>query len=289
VDGHVGSIAGGGVVGLGLFGEVAMGGHAGELDDVAELHFTPPASLLGTAEGGDEAAGLTVELLVGGDDLTDLFFELAVGDFAFLLDVADGFVLMFEEFADGLDELVDGEVAFLGVAFGLGEESFEGLGGEVEELLIVGGEGFGAGGLEGVGELGAGVVEELALLGEIGFAGGELLGEGGGFETGGFAGGGELGDLGASLIEIVAKAEEIRFEEFGVLSGGGEFGAGSGAGEEDGDDGEEDADGEAEECGEVGGHGVMIGRWLEGLRVCASIEGGAPGGRDPGTDFKAQI
>src|SRR5690606_35400588 len=166
-----------------LFVEVAVGGHAGELDDAAQLEFAPGAGGGDGAERGGEAGGLGLELDLGGVERLELFGEGAVGLGAGLFDEADLAVHFFEGFAQGFDEFVDGLAALFEVAGGLLAELSEGFLGEVEEALVVAGEGVGGEGLEFGGEAFVGLGEGFeafggggAFGGEVGGGGGELVG-----------------------------------------------------------------------------------------------------------------
>ncbi len=48
-----------------LLVEIAVPDHAGQLDDLAELHLTPLTARIGLAQRGDQRAGLGPQLLVG--------------------------------------------------------------------------------------------------------------------------------------------------------------------------------------------------------------------------------
>ena len=69
-----------------LLHEVAVGEHAGELDDALELHLAPPAAHVRCAQRGDEAAGLLSQQLLPLHDGAQVLVDRADGREALLLE-----------------------------------------------------------------------------------------------------------------------------------------------------------------------------------------------------------
>ena len=256
------------VLRLGLFGEVAMGAHAGGFDDAAQGFLTPAAAGLVGVEDEAELLGFLGEggALLGEE--FELFFDFAEGrglGGGTLLQVALIIIeLLFERFDEAFDGfLALGEVAFGGflefakALFGEAEEFggglFQGVGAEGFEGVAEVGEGFFLGGF-GVG-LGLGI--QFFLAGEH-FFGGGLVGLGGG--EGGLALGqlvAGAGEVGFALGELLA---EFGFEA-GVGVGGGRGGSRRLAGAEQPADDKAGGAAEGERDEQLNEVGHVIWRW----------------------------
>ena len=227
------------VLGLRLFGEVAMGAHAGGFHDAAQGFLTPAATgLIGVQHEAELLGFLRQRGALLGEEF-ELLFDFAEGGGLggrTLLQIALIIIeLLFERFNQTFDRFLPlGEVAFggflkfakalLGEAEEFGGGLFQGVGAEGFERVAEVGEGFFLGGL-GVG-LGLGI--QFFLAGEH-FFGGGLVGLGGG--KGGLALGqlvAGAGEVGIALGELLA---EFGFEA-GIGVGGGRGGSGRLAGAE---------------------------------------------------------
>ena len=207
-----------------LLGKIAVGEHVGHLDDAAELEFAPTAGEGGGAEGGGEFAGFGLELELGGAEIFELLGEGAVGGGAGFFDVGDFAVHFFEGLAEGFDEGVDGELAFVEVAGGLLLEVREGLLGLFEKVGAVGAEGVGGEGFEFADEAlvrGAFGVEVALGAGELG---GELV-----------AGGAEGGEFsGEAAVFLLARGDAVGERGVAAAQKEPDEEAGEGGGENDG-------------------------------------------------------
>ena len=147
-----------------LLDEVAVLDHPGHLHDPLELDLAPAAADGGRAEGPDEIRRLALQSALGEGQRLELLGERCIGRGADLFDLADPAVDLFEGFLQRLDELVDRPLAGGQVVLGAFLVLLQRRLRQVEEGLVVAPEGLGGEGLEGVGELAAGVLQKGKLL-----------------------------------------------------------------------------------------------------------------------------
>ena len=104
----------------GLLDEVAVAHHPGQLDHVAKLHLPPLAARVRLAERGHERARLGAELLARLGERPQLRVELAARLAPVLVELRQLLVDPAELLLQRCDQLLDGVLALLKVALGLG-------------------------------------------------------------------------------------------------------------------------------------------------------------------------
>ncbi len=147
-----------------LLVEVAVVLHARHLHHPLQLHLAPAAAHLGPAQGVHQAAGLAAQVLLGGEQALHLLGELAVALGPGLFQGLGLAGKLGQFLGQGLHQpfhrlLAGGQVALRGFL-----EHLQVLGGEVQEGLVVAGQGLGGEGVEGVGELLLGGPQQGLLL-----------------------------------------------------------------------------------------------------------------------------
>ena len=137
VDHHVGTQPAAVGVRGDLLVEVAVLEHAGHLHHPAELQLTPTTPGLRGAQGGDQVAGLLLQLVVRGRQVLHLLGQRRVGPLPLDLEALHPFFVLAQLLADGLEQLLDGLLPLgqlpVGRLAGLVELGV----GQLQELLVV--------------------------------------------------------------------------------------------------------------------------------------------------------
>ncbi len=120
-----------------LLFEVAVLGHAGRLDRVAQCHFAPAATGLGGPKCCDQVPGLLLELLVAKMQRRDPLIQGGVGALTLDLHVPQPTLVASQGLAEWVQQLGDRQLALREVALG-GRTNLVELGvGQCQELLVV--------------------------------------------------------------------------------------------------------------------------------------------------------
>jgi hypothetical protein len=129
-----------------------------------QLHLAPAAPHLGPAQGVHQAAGFAAQVLLGGEQALHLFRQLAVALGPGLLQGLGLAGQLGQLLGQGLHQplhrlLAGGQIALGGLL-----EHLQVLGGEIQESLVVAGQGLGGEGVEGIGELLLGGLQQGLLF-----------------------------------------------------------------------------------------------------------------------------
>jgi len=151
-----------------LLGEVRMLGHAGDLDDPPQSHFTPAAAHLGPAQSRNQVTSFPLQLVVTLREAFDLCAQRGEGVATLVFQGANLRFGSFQRDTQGLDDLRDS-------GFTLAQRTrchdliaAHGFAGEAEEHLAVGAQRFPGQRVEGGLQAAFGLLQQRQPFGGLG-------------------------------------------------------------------------------------------------------------------------